>query len=142
MAEVFILVTLSGRGERARDERLYIDPHDSDPRGVDGLGVTFEHIDHTTGVVDLDYWLVPTHWGRDRTESFARFCRYGFDQLRIRKLVAHVSGVNDASKRLLRGVGFVEESIQHEQVFVADESQDQHWCGLLRRERERARVDE
>lgn len=60
--------------------------------------------------------------------------QYAFDQLRLHKVTARVFAFNEASQRLLETVGFTEEGVQREQVFIDGEYQDTHWYGLLARE--------
>lgn len=104
---------------------------DDEPIGV----VAFEGIDKEVGTAELNYWIIPSHWGEGyATETAERLIRYGFNQLNLRKVIARVSDFNDASKRVLEKIGFVEEGVQREQEFIDGEYQDRHWYGLLRRE--------
>lgn len=104
---------------------------EEEPIGV----VAFEGVDESTGVAELNYWIVPDRWGEGyATEAVERFLDYGFDQRGFRKVVARVTAFNEASMGLLEKLGFVEEGVQREQEFVDGEYQDRHWYGLLERE--------
>lgn len=97
--------------------------------------VAFEGIDQEVGTAEMNYWIIPSQWGNGYgTEAAKRLIRYGFDQLNLRKIIAKVTGFNDASKQVLEKIGFVKEGVQREQVFVDGEYQDSYLYGLLKRE--------
>ena len=60
--------------------------------------------------------------------------QYAFDHLQLQKVTARAFEFNERSQRLLKKVGFTEEGVQREQVFIDGEYQDTHWYGLLARE--------
>lgn len=102
-----------------------------DPIGMIGL----EPINQEAGVTEVGYWIMPDHWGEGfGTEATELIVQYAFDQLRLHKVTARVFAFNEASQRLLETVGFTEEGVQREQVFIDGEYQDTHWYGLLARE--------
>lgn len=104
---------------------------EDEPIGV----VAFEGIDKEVGTAEINYWIVPAHWGNGyATEAADRLIQYGFRQRNLHKIVARVSEFNDASKRVLEKLGFTEEGVQREQEFIDGEYQDRHWYGLLKRE--------
>lgn len=104
---------------------------EDEPVGV----VALEGIDREVDTAEVNYWIVPSQWGNGyATEAVERLIRYAFDQLNLRKTVARVTGFNDGSKRVLEKIGFVEEGVQREQMFVDGEYQDSHSYGLLREE--------
>lgn len=101
------------------------------PVGTIGLNA----IDQEAGVAEIGYWIAPDHWGNGfGTEATELIVRYAFDHRRLHKLTAQVFEFNEASRRLLETVGFTEEGVQREQVFIDGEYQDTHWYGLLARE--------
>ncbi|MFP4591519.1 MAG: GNAT family N-acetyltransferase [Halobacteriales archaeon] len=84
---------------------------------------------------ELGYWLAPEHHGEGYTsEAAALLVRYGFEQLGLNRIYAHVFAFNDPSRRLLEGLGFVQEGTLREAAFVDGERVDAEVYGLLRRE--------
>jgi RimJ/RimL family protein N-acetyltransferase len=98
------------------------------PIGMIGL----EPISQEAGVTEVGYWIVPECWGEGfGTEATELIVEYAFDRLRLHKVTARAFGFNDASQRLLEKVGFTEEGVQREQIFIDGEYQDTHWYGLI-----------
>ena len=101
---------------------------DSTPVGTIG----FNSIDWEPQRAEIGYWIAPEHhrrgYGTDATE---RVVRYGFDQLGLHKIEARVFEFNAASRRLLESVGFTEEGVHRDEVFIDGEYQDTYWYGLL-----------
>lgn len=101
---------------------------DETPVGLVG----FTDLDDTAGVATVNYWVHPDHWGRGyATAAVELLLGYGFDQLRLHKVVAEVVASNEASRRVLETFGFVEEGRQREQTFVDGEYCDCLLYGLL-----------
>ncbi|QSX01062.1 GNAT family N-acetyltransferase [Haloterrigena alkaliphila] len=101
---------------------------DSTPVGTIG----FNSIEWEPQRAEIGYWIAPEHhrhgYGTDATE---RVVRYGFDQLGLHKIEARVFEFNAASRRLLESVGFTEEGVHRDEVFIDGEYQDTYWYGLL-----------
>jgi [ribosomal protein S5]-alanine N-acetyltransferase len=101
---------------------------DSAPVGTIG----FDPIDDERRCATIGYWIAPEHhrrgYGSDAIETLLA---HGFDQLGLHRVSAQVFEFNEASKRLLESVGFVEEGVHREAEFVDGEWQDAHWYGLL-----------
>lgn len=98
------------------------------PIGTIGL----EQIDQRAGVAEIGYWIIPEQWDNGfGTEATELMVQYAFDQLRLHKVTARVFDFNHASQRLLETIGFSEEGIQREQVFINGEYHDTYWYGLL-----------
>ena len=59
------------------------------------------------GEATLAFYLAREYWGRGlATEAGRAFVQYGFDQLKLARLVATVQVGNDASLRVLEKLGF------------------------------------
>jgi [ribosomal protein S5]-alanine N-acetyltransferase len=60
-----------------------------------------------SGEATLAFYLAAGYWGRGlATEAGAAFIDFGFQQLELAKIVAHVEVGNDASVRVLEKLGF------------------------------------
>ena len=89
-------------------------------------------IDRETGVADLAVWIHPD----SRRSGFAReavelVVDYAFSELRIHKVTANAYAANDASRRMLESVGFVEEGVGREDSFFDGAYHDTHYFGVL-----------
>ncbi len=111
---------------------------------VDGAPVGFVRLIrehpwvHVTRDAELGYWITPDEW-RNGYATAAAECmvEYGFSELGLHRITASALTTNEASKRVLKRVGFVEEGVSRDASFV-----DGEWCdmvryGLLREERYR-----
>jgi RimJ/RimL family protein N-acetyltransferase len=61
---------------------------------------------------ELGYWLAKSRWGQGiMSDVVRRLCRYGFEELGLVKVTAHVFTGNPASARVLEKCGFVREGL-------------------------------
>lgn len=101
---------------------------DTEPVGSVGYSVE----DTSAGIAEPSCWIHPSKWGEGYgTEAIELLVEYGFEQRRLHKFVAEVVEFNDASKRLVENVGFVEEGRLREQDFVDGQYHDCVMYGLL-----------
>ncbi len=92
-------------------------------------------VNETWGRAEVGYWVTPDAWGEGyATEATELLVGYGFDQLRLNKIVAHAFDFNAGSRRVLEKAGFTEEGVHREEAFVNGEFVDVHRYGLLARE--------
>lgn len=86
------------------------------------------HGDHGT----LSYWLLPEHRGAGyATEATALVCDHAFRTLGLHRVAAWTIAYNEASRTLLRRLGFVHEGTFREEVFRTGEYHDTEHYGLL-----------
>ncbi|WP_380676121.1 GNAT family N-acetyltransferase [Salinigranum sp. GCM10025319] len=99
----------------------------------DRVGVVeFDPVDHETGVADLAVWIHPDRRRSGyATEAVELMVDYAFSELRIHKVTANAYAANDASRRMLESVGFVEEGVGREDAFFDGEYHDTHYFGIL-----------
>lgn len=101
---------------------------DSTPVGT----IAFNTIDWETGRAELGYWIAPDAQQQGYgTEAAERIVAYGFDQLGLHKIEARVFEWNDPSRRLLESIGFTQEGVHRDEVFIDGTYQDAYWYGLL-----------
>ncbi|XVH33396.1 GNAT family N-acetyltransferase (plasmid) [Haloferacaceae archaeon DSL9] len=99
------------------------------------VGLVGYSLEHETGIAELSCWIHPSYSGEGcGTEAIELLLEYGFEQRRLHKFVAEVVECNEASKRLMENVGFVEEGRQRDQDFVDGEYHDCLLYGLLETE--------
>jgi ribosomal-protein-alanine N-acetyltransferase len=88
-----------------KDEGRYI--------GRCGLYPRIEGESIVPGEATLAFYLAAEYWGRGlATEAGVAFVDFGFQQLGLAKIVAHVQAGNDASVRVLEKLGFSLESTE------------------------------
>lgn len=104
---------------------------DGEPVGTVGLN----DIGGSAGTAEVGYWMHPDYHGEGyATEAVERLVGYAFDQHRLHRVWARVYAFNDASRRVLEKVGFVEEGRKREGAFVGGEYVDVVHFGLLEQE--------
>jgi RimJ/RimL family protein N-acetyltransferase len=105
-----------------------------DERKVIGTLLLFR-FDRDSARLELGYVLGRAYWGgglmREALESIATLA---FETLRIRRLEAEVNAGNVASRRLLRGLGFVHEGTLRKRWIAKGEAYDTDMYGLLAEE--------
>lgn len=101
---------------------------DSAPVGT----IAFNDIDRGADRAEIGYWIAPDHHRQGyATDATERFVTYGFDQLGLHKITARAFEFNEASQRLLESVGFTQEGVHRDEVFVDGAYRDVYWYGLL-----------
>lgn len=101
---------------------------DEEPVGMVSL---FEE-DDVAGTATIAYWVVPDEQGNGYcTAGVGLLCEYAFADRRLNKLRADVLATNDASRRVLEKLGFVEEGLLREEKFAYGDYVDVHRFGLL-----------
>jgi RimJ/RimL family protein N-acetyltransferase len=86
-----------------------------------------------TGCAELDIYLgEKDYWGRGyATDAVRVMCRYGFEKMRLHKIMLTVAAENEAAHHLYQKVGFVDEGRLRE-VFRRDGRwYDKFTMGLL-----------
>jgi len=114
-----------------------LDGEDAGPGGPDAddvrrIGaVTAESVDYRRP--ELGYWLIPAVHGRGYgTEAVGLVVDYLFRSYDTPAVGAGAFDHNDASRRLLESLGFVEEGRRRKFMFVDGENRDMVQYGLLR----------
>lgn len=104
---------------------------DGTPVGTVGLNA----IEWEPRRAELGYWVAPDHHRQGYGSAAAdRLVRYAFDQLGLHKVEARVFAFNEASQRLLESIGFTQEGVHRDAVFVDGAYHDTYWYGLLEEE--------
>ena len=74
-----------------------------DGKAVGGIGI-FKIVGHKA---EIGYWLARRYWGRGiMTLVVGEIAKFAFNELRLRRLYAHVFIFNKASMRVLEKAGF------------------------------------
>ncbi len=82
---------------------------------------------------EMGYELSPDYWGKGyMTEALEAILCYGFNYMELNRVEALVYPENSASKRLLEGLGFMEEGILREYAYFRDVYQDLVMFSLIR----------
>ncbi|MFC4548992.1 MULTISPECIES: GNAT family N-acetyltransferase [Halorussus] len=103
---------------------------------VDGDPIGLVQVESLSGARPfLSYWLVPeSHGNGYATEAVGLFVGYVFDNFDKPALQAFTYEFNDASKNLLRKLGFEQEGRFRKNAFVSGEHVDTVHFGILREE--------
>lgn len=97
--------------------------------------MNFLDVDHTSGVANLAYWVLPEHQGEGyASEALSLVLEYGFDELRLNRVQADCLETNDASHGLLESFGFAQEGRFRDAEFLDGEHVDVLRYGLLAEE--------
>lgn len=84
------------------------------------------------GLSSIHVWVAPDEQGAGyATDAAETVVDYAFDQRRRHKLIAHVFEGNDASCRLLEGLGFDREGVHRKEVYADGAFRDLYTYGLL-----------
>jgi ribosomal-protein-alanine N-acetyltransferase len=72
----------------------------------------YPHFNHDGGIIDgeasLGLYIATEYWGRGfATEAGHAFIKFGFDELKLNRIVTMVQVGNDASVRVLEKLGFI-----------------------------------
>jgi RimJ/RimL family protein N-acetyltransferase len=84
---------------------------------------------------ELGYWIGAAMWGRGlATEACRGAVAFGFEQLELARIYAHVIAGNVASMRVLEKIGMVREGVKRQHVRKGHHLHDLVLYGLLRDE--------
>ena len=114
--------------ERPADSDSASDSDTCRPVGV----VELDPVDRETGVAELGIWIHPDHHRQGyASEAIELVVGYAFDELRVHKVTANAYARNEASRRMLDSLGFVEEGVGREDAFLDGDCHDTHYFGVL-----------
>ena len=109
-------------------------------------GITLKGEDHVVGscmfswhphhrYAEIGYELARAYWNQGIiTEALRAILSFGFETRNLHRVEAEVLLGNVASMRVLQKLGFQEEGVLRERVFVNDQFYDVKLFGLLKRE--------
>lgn len=85
------------------------------------------------GVV-LSYILAKPSWNKGiMSEALAAILQFGFDSCQLHRIEAQVALPNHASAQVLRKLGFQEEGILRERLYVDHQFYDEKMFALLKK---------
>jgi ribosomal-protein-alanine N-acetyltransferase len=83
---------------------------------------------------ELSYILAKPYWNKGiMSEALAAILQFGFDSCRLHRFQAHVALPNHASVQVLRKLGFQEEGLLRESLYVDNQFCDEKIFALLNR---------
>jgi RimJ/RimL family protein N-acetyltransferase len=144
---VQVLVTVAGdEADSGGDDAETVEVDDDNDAGTGVKGgdaddrvpvgvVELDPVDRETGVADLGVWIHPAHHRQGyASEAIELVVGYAFDELRMHKVTANAYARNEASRRMLASLGFVEEGVGREDAFLDGDYHDTHYFGVLESE--------
>ena len=118
------------RYERDDTLPLLVCPRDGGAAPV-GL-VALTRIDEAHGTAEVGYWITSDARGEGYATAAARcLLTYAFEERRLERVGANALATNDASRRVLEKLGFVEEGCERAASLVNGERVDRLNYGLL-----------
>lgn len=101
--------------------------------------IWFRHIDseYNYELAELGLWIGKSFWGKGYAlEASKKLIEWGFKNLKLRKIFAKVNIENNASKELMKKIGFRLEGKLRKQVRIRFEKKicDELYYGLLKEE--------
>lgn len=123
---------ISAMVEDQDDVIPFLPCHDGDPVGY----VMLFYVDEEASHGEIGYWIAPDEQGNGYASEAAELClKHAFDDRGLHKVFARVFVNNDASIRVLEGLGFQQEGRLREHYYVDGEHRDMYFYGLLASER-------
>jgi RimJ/RimL family protein N-acetyltransferase len=96
---------------------------------------TLFRLDSPHHTAEIGYALGSAHWGIGyAAEAVRRVCRFGFEDLGLRRIEADIDPRNHASIHVVEKAGFQREGVLRERYIYNGEIQDVVYYGLLARE--------
>lgn len=116
----------------SQDEEVYsIKTPDAEMLGF----LNLSRIDRRAASAEIGLLIDPEHWGRGYGhDALVAAVAYAFEDLRIHRLQADILSINFPSKRLFENLGFIQEGVRREAVFLSGRYLDIDVYGLLSRE--------
>ena len=83
---------------------------------------------------EIGYMIQPVYWRQGLTkEAIVRVLDYGFNELKLHSIEAHITPLNTASAKILESTGFVREAYFKEDFFFDGKFEDTAIYSLLSR---------
>lgn len=96
---------------------------------------TFWNFDPDFRYAEIGYELHRSYWRQGIVaEAVSAILTYGFTELGLHRIEAHVDAGNTPSRRLLLKLGFTFEGNLRQRYFFHDHFEDEHCFGLLQDE--------
>jgi len=84
------------------------------------------------GTAEMGYWVGEPFWGRGiASKAVAIMIKYGFEELKLRRIFAAAYAYNIASMKVLEKNGFQKEGISKQAVIKNGKIWDEHRYGLV-----------
>ena len=81
---------------------------------------------------EIGFWIDQSHWGKGvATEAAAGLMKFGFEKLRLHKIVAYHMVRNPASGRVMEKLGMRKEGVFRDHVKKSGKFEDSVAYGIL-----------
>ncbi|MFX0211564.1 MAG: GNAT family N-acetyltransferase, partial [Candidatus Hodarchaeota archaeon] len=120
--------------EGIKDRVAFMIYHKQDKRPIGDLG--FKNIDWLNRCAEI-FWTIGErkYWGRGIVVEAAKLIlNYGFTELNLNKIYTIILSPNTRSLRAAKKMGFTEEGVFKEIVYIDSNYVDSHCLSLLKRE--------
>ena len=98
-------------------------------------GVRLSRVNREKGMATLGYWMAESHWGKGYASEAARkMLDFGFNDIGLKNIQAHVTADNVGSNKMLEKLGFELESVlkRHRKLASTGKVHDEHVYRLLK----------
>lgn len=104
-------------------------PDQSSPLLIGGIGLEICRDDDKG---EIGFWIDQSHWGKGvATEAAAALMKFGFEKLRLHKIVAFHMVRNPASGRVMEKLGMQKEGVFRDHVKKSGKFEDSVAYGIL-----------
>lgn len=105
------------------------DQDDAGPLLIGGIGLEICKEDEKG---EIGFWIDQPHWGKGvATEAAAELLKFGFEKLRLHKIVAYHMVRNPASGRVMEKLGMQKEGLFRDHVKKSGQFEDSVAYGIL-----------
>jgi RimJ/RimL family protein N-acetyltransferase len=128
-ADADAFLTRAIEGQKSGRE-LHFAIRDASKQLIGGCGFHDIHDGHRA---EIGYWLARAFWGQGIMPAAVQvLCNYGFEQLQLVRIVAHVFQLNRPSARVLEKCGFQLEGLLRKHFLKEDQFIDVFVYGKIR----------
>lgn len=107
--DAIALINMANQGFKAKNNYIFAIRIKETQAFIGGIGLTL-NVDNNRA--ELGYWLAEEFWNKGfTTEAVQAILKFGFDQLKLNKIVAAYLTSNEASGKVLAKNGMVKEGI-------------------------------
>lgn len=92
-------------------------------------------IDKVIRKAEIGYWMSEAHTGKGiAKKSVKAMLKYAFEELNLNRIEARIATQNEASKYVVKSIGFKLEGTMRQDAFINDKYHDMEVYGILKKE--------
>ena len=92
-------------------------------------------IDKVIQKAEVGYWISKEHAGKSITKNAVKsVLKYAFEELNLNRVEARIATLNEASKYVVKSIGFQLEGVMRQDSFINEKYHDMEVYGILKKE--------